>query len=89
MSYYPLKTKKQMWIPEVFAHAFVTLSDTTEVLYKMTGFYSKEHSALYIGMLKSLGLNGFLMIYRYPLKMNLLRHPKKQITLIKLPSLMF
>ena len=32
------KQKKQMWIPEGFAHVFVTLSDTTEVLYKMTGF---------------------------------------------------
>jgi len=35
--------KKQIWIPEGFAHGFVTLSDTAEFLYKTTDFYSKEH----------------------------------------------
>ncbi len=35
--------KKQMWIPEGFAHAFLTLSDTAEFLYKTTDFYSKDH----------------------------------------------
>jgi dTDP-4-dehydrorhamnose 3,5-epimerase len=35
--------KKQMWIPDGFAHGFVTLSDTAEFLYKTTDFYSKEH----------------------------------------------
>ena len=35
--------KKQMWIPEGFAHGFVTLSDTAEFLYKTTDFYSTEH----------------------------------------------
>jgi dTDP-4-dehydrorhamnose 3,5-epimerase len=32
-----------MWIPEGFAHGFVTLSDTAEFLYKTTDFYSKNH----------------------------------------------
>jgi dTDP-4-dehydrorhamnose 3,5-epimerase len=35
--------KKQMWIPEGFAHGYITLSDTTEFLYKTTDFYSKDH----------------------------------------------
>ena len=35
--------KKQLWVPEGFAHGFVTLSDTAEFLYKTTDFYSKEH----------------------------------------------
>jgi dTDP-4-dehydrorhamnose 3,5-epimerase len=35
--------KKQMWIPEGFAHGFLTLSDTAEFLYKTTDFYSKEY----------------------------------------------
>ena len=32
--------KKQIWIPEGFAHGFVTLSNTAEFLYKTTDFYS-------------------------------------------------
>ena len=35
--------KKKMWIPEGFAHGFLTLSDTAEFLYKTTDFYSKDH----------------------------------------------
>jgi dTDP-4-dehydrorhamnose 3,5-epimerase len=35
--------KKQLWIPEGFAHGFLTLSDTAEFLYKTTEFYSKDH----------------------------------------------
>ena len=34
--------KKQLWIPEGFAHGFVTLSDTAEFLYKTTDFYSSD-----------------------------------------------
>lgn len=35
--------KKQIWIPEGFAHGFLTLSDTAEFLYKTTESYSKKH----------------------------------------------
>ena len=37
------ENKKQIWIPEGFAHGFLTLSDTAEILYKTTDFYSLEH----------------------------------------------
>jgi dTDP-4-dehydrorhamnose 3,5-epimerase len=35
--------KKQLWIPEGFAHGFLTMTDEAEFLYKTTKFYSKEH----------------------------------------------
>ena len=35
--------KKQLWIPEGFAHGFLTLSDYAEFLYKTTRHYSKQH----------------------------------------------
>lgn len=32
----------QLWIPEGFAHAFLTLSEVAEVQYKARGFWNKE-----------------------------------------------
>jgi dTDP-4-dehydrorhamnose 3,5-epimerase len=34
------ENKKQLWIPEGFAHGFVVLSETAEVLYKTTDYYA-------------------------------------------------
>lgn len=37
--------KRQLWIPEGFAHGFVTLSDTAEFLYKTTNYYAPKSDA--------------------------------------------
>ncbi len=37
------ENKKQMWIPEGFAHGFVVTSDAAELLYKTTDYYAPEH----------------------------------------------
>ena len=43
------ENKKQLWIPEGFAHGFLTLSETAEFLYKTTDYYAKqcEHSIIW------------------------------------------
>jgi len=37
------KNKFQMWIPEGFAHGFLTLSNTSEFLYKTTNYYNPAY----------------------------------------------
>lgn len=36
------ENKRQLWIPEGFAHGFLVLSDTAEFLYKTTDYWFKE-----------------------------------------------
>ena len=37
------ENKKQIWIPEGFAHGFAVMSDHAEVLYKTTDYWSPEN----------------------------------------------
>lgn len=37
------ENKRQLWIPEGFAHGFLVLSDEAEFLYKATNFYYPEY----------------------------------------------
>jgi dTDP-4-dehydrorhamnose 3,5-epimerase len=37
------ENKRQMWIPEGFAHGFVVLSEHAEFLYKTTDYWAPEH----------------------------------------------
>ncbi len=37
------ENKKQLWIPEGFAHGFLVISDHAELLYKTTNFYAAAY----------------------------------------------
>ena len=37
------ENKKQLWIPEGFAHGFVVLSEVAEFVYKTTDYWAPEH----------------------------------------------
>lgn len=37
------ENKRQMWIPEGFAHGFLVLSEQAEFLYKTTDYYAPEY----------------------------------------------
>lgn len=34
--------RKQMWVPEGFGHGFLVLSETAEIVYKVTDYYSPK-----------------------------------------------
>jgi dTDP-4-dehydrorhamnose 3,5-epimerase len=41
--YLSAENKRQLWVPEGFAHGFLTLSDEAEFLYKTTDYWFPEH----------------------------------------------
>ena len=38
------ENRRMLYVPEGFAHGFLTLEDKTEIFYQMSEFYSSEHS---------------------------------------------
>jgi len=51
------KNKKQLWIPEGFAHGFLTMSETAEVLYKTNGLYAPEFERCVLWNDASIGID--------------------------------
>jgi len=41
--YLSAANKRQLWVPAGFAHGFLVVSETAELLYKTTDFYRPEH----------------------------------------------
>ena len=37
------ENKRQLWVPEGFAHGFYVISDSAEFVYKCTDYYAPEH----------------------------------------------
>jgi len=48
--------RSSLWIPEGFAHGFYVLSETADVLYKTTAFYSSEHERCILWSDSDLGI---------------------------------
>ncbi len=50
------ENRKQLWVPEGFAHGFVVLSDRAEMLYKTTDYWAQEHERCIIWNDAALGI---------------------------------
>jgi dTDP-4-dehydrorhamnose 3,5-epimerase len=50
------ENKRQLWIPEGFAHGFLTLSESAEFLYKATNYYAPQSEREIIWNDKSLNI---------------------------------
>ena len=51
------ENKKQLFIPRGFGHAFVTLTEDVEVVYKTDNYYSPEHDGAILWSDPALGIN--------------------------------
>ena len=62
--------KKQLWIPEGFAHGFLVTSRTADLVYKTTNYYCKDHE-------KSIKYNDKDLCIKWPkLKTEFILSPK-------------
>jgi dTDP-4-dehydrorhamnose 3,5-epimerase len=51
------ENKKQIWVPEGFAHGFVVLTESAECLYKTTDYWAPEHERCLLWNDDSLAIN--------------------------------
>lgn len=63
------KNRRQLWIPEGFAHGFLVLSSVADTLYKATNFYSPQHERSLIWSDGDVGIT-------WPIKENLILSKK-------------
>jgi dTDP-4-dehydrorhamnose 3,5-epimerase len=70
------ENQKQIWIPEGFAHGFLTLSETAEVFYKTTDFYDKNYECSLLWNDEDLNIN-------WPTRNPILSEKDRQANLFK------
>ena len=51
------ENKRQLWIPEGFAHGFVVMSETAEFLYKTTDYYAPAYERCIVWNDPAIGIN--------------------------------
>jgi dTDP-4-dehydrorhamnose 3,5-epimerase len=51
------ENRKQLWIPPGFAHGFLAMSDTAEVVYKITEYWYPEHERTLLWNDPALGID--------------------------------
>ncbi len=54
--YLTAENKRQLWVPEGFAHGFLTISETAEFLYKATNYYAPSAEGCILWNDKDLGI---------------------------------
>ena len=77
------ENKKMFFIPENFAHGFLTLEEETEFVYKCTDFYYPEYDSGIIWNDKSIGINWDLGKYNLKEKDLILSKKDKEHQLFK------
>jgi len=66
------KNRKQIWIPEGFAHGFLTLSKTSELLYKVTSLYKPDFE-------RSIVWNDPILNISWPSSIDILTSPRDKL----------
>ena len=61
------ENKKQLWIPEGFAHGFIVLSDFAKVQYKMTDFRYPNYERCILFDDKQIAINWPVVPYEFPI----------------------
>lgn len=51
------ENKRQLWIPPGFAHGFLVVSESADVLYKTTNYYAPQHERTLLWNDPDLGIN--------------------------------